>query len=511
MIGIPTFFADAATNTFLIRTLIGEDTEAPTTPVILNTIPVTPYQIDVTWAPAVDNFSLIGYRVYRDGLVVATTSQTSFSDFGLTPSTTYAYMVDAFDSFYNFSSTSLPVATTTPVVPEVVVPSSTPTSTPSRTQSTLVLPHGATTFVVTPHEQSASFMFEVGIPVRYTVMWGRTTQYEMGSLATNIYKTKHEFVVTGLEPGTTYFYKVVAVDAIGREFLVQENSFVTTIVAVTSLPSNVYGLRGVVNGGDVALTWHNPHDMTLGSVVRVVRSHLFYPESVTDGVVVYEGTGESFFDSRILNVHSPYYYTVFVIAKEGYVSSGATYLARLQPIDVSPKVVTSTASMTPPVVPPEIGDEHILKASDVRIYQGVRVMAFDMDKLLTAGTVTHIIIPKSVLPPHLKSILVTVYDPTNNTLSTAYLLKLSPNGTQYEATFITPDIEGEAPLMLEVFDYNNATVRRMVGRVTYEVSPKQIPSSSRVVYVLLAVAATTGLVYGFWFLIRRREDNAHAK
>ena len=44
---------------------------------------------------------MVGYRVFRNGTQVATSPTTAYQDTGLTPATTYAYAVSAYDAAGN--------------------------------------------------------------------------------------------------------------------------------------------------------------------------------------------------------------------------------------------------------------------------------------------------------------------------------------------------------------------------------------------------------------------------
>jgi hypothetical protein len=58
-----------------------------------------------------------GYKVYRNGVQIATTTGTSYLDNGLSPATTYTYRVSAYDGTGNVSAQSGPVSATTQTVP----------------------------------------------------------------------------------------------------------------------------------------------------------------------------------------------------------------------------------------------------------------------------------------------------------------------------------------------------------------------------------------------------------
>jgi chitodextrinase len=85
-----------------------------------------------------------GYRIYRDGALVATTVAGNHSDSGLTPATNYTYSVVAYDEAGN-SSAAATAGVTTPVLD--LSPPSTPSSlTASAAKNRLVsLAWGAST------------------------------------------------------------------------------------------------------------------------------------------------------------------------------------------------------------------------------------------------------------------------------------------------------------------------------------------------------------------------------
>ena len=70
---------------------------APSAPGTPRVIAVSPSETYVSWDPASDDTGVAGYRLYRDGQLIATTGDTMFIDRGLTPGATVEYTVQAFD------------------------------------------------------------------------------------------------------------------------------------------------------------------------------------------------------------------------------------------------------------------------------------------------------------------------------------------------------------------------------------------------------------------------------
>ncbi len=89
------------------------DTEAPSVPAGLVASTVSDTRIELGWEASTDNSAVEGYRVFRDGTAAAVTAATSWLDTSLSPATSYAYRVAAFDSSGNESAPSSPVTGTT--------------------------------------------------------------------------------------------------------------------------------------------------------------------------------------------------------------------------------------------------------------------------------------------------------------------------------------------------------------------------------------------------------------
>jgi parallel beta-helix repeat protein len=95
------------------------DTEPPSVPAGLSATPAGPRTVELSWSPSTDNDAVAGYTIYRDGTAIATVAATAstFQDTTVSPSTTYAYTVDAFDSSSNRSAQTAAVRVTTPDPP----------------------------------------------------------------------------------------------------------------------------------------------------------------------------------------------------------------------------------------------------------------------------------------------------------------------------------------------------------------------------------------------------------
>lgn len=113
------------------------DTTPPTVPTGLQAAAANYSTVNLTWNASSDPVGVAGYRVYRNGTEVGTTSTTSYSDGNLSPSTNYSYTVSAYDTVGNASAQSGAVSVTTPAIPLPSVPTGLTASVAGNTQINL--------------------------------------------------------------------------------------------------------------------------------------------------------------------------------------------------------------------------------------------------------------------------------------------------------------------------------------------------------------------------------------
>ncbi|TPW08363.1 MAG: hypothetical protein FD127_4373, partial [Acidimicrobiaceae bacterium] len=94
------------------------DTDPPTAPINLTAQATSSTAIDLDWTASTDNVAVTGYRVFRDGSLIATVGSLDYTDSDLCPNTTYGYHVTAVDAAANESAPSNTAIETTPF-PEI--------------------------------------------------------------------------------------------------------------------------------------------------------------------------------------------------------------------------------------------------------------------------------------------------------------------------------------------------------------------------------------------------------
>ena len=85
------------------------DNTPPSVPTRLSVAAVSPTQANLTWDPSVDNIGVIGYKIYRDGVLLTSIASTSYADTGLATNNAYSYQVSAYDMANNVSAMSVAV------------------------------------------------------------------------------------------------------------------------------------------------------------------------------------------------------------------------------------------------------------------------------------------------------------------------------------------------------------------------------------------------------------------
>jgi len=477
-----------ATDSFSISTLINEDVEPPSIPGSVVATPVATSQIDISWTASIDNYILLGYRVWRDGVQVGTTTNTFYSDVGLTPSTTYSYYVTAYDFFFNESASSTVVATTT--FPVIIAPPSVATTTESLGSQPgtrfLPLDESLVRIQIIPQKNAVLIRYETYNYVRATVQWGRSTSYELGSLGERAFSKMHETIISGLTPGTSYRFSIAGENGIGWFGNMYTGTFTTLSSDDIFPPGNVRNLKAVRDGDDVILTWINPEDIDLKNI-RIVRNPNFYPSDIADGWVIYESLGTTARDKEAFKTGERQYYSVFTYDALGNISSGAVV------------AITKDGQMTPPPFTEE-NNEIDLKLIDIFfIQEGVRILPGNESIIPIDGAKELTIsIPYDRLPEHLKTILVTIAAASDSVETFTFLLRINADKTMYTGTLAPFGFQGIFPIGVTIFDFKTAQIGYTKGTLVAHID--SFEGNVPVEGFILSFLQILNQSYLYWFL-----------
>src|SRR5450631_953083 len=89
------------------------DTTPPTIPTNLSVTGTSTSTVSLAWTASTDNVGVAGYKIYRGGVQIGASGVASYTDTGLSASTTYSYTVSAYDAAGNNSAQTAPVSATT--------------------------------------------------------------------------------------------------------------------------------------------------------------------------------------------------------------------------------------------------------------------------------------------------------------------------------------------------------------------------------------------------------------
>src|SRR5579883_2270170 len=108
--------AGSATAQVTVTVASQTDTQPPTAPVLTSAVARSATEVDLAWSAATDNVGVSGYRILRNGSLLASVSGSTltYADQSAAANTTYTYAVVAFDGAGNTSAPSNPIQVTTP-------------------------------------------------------------------------------------------------------------------------------------------------------------------------------------------------------------------------------------------------------------------------------------------------------------------------------------------------------------------------------------------------------------
>ncbi len=287
------------------------DTTPPSVPTGLTVSSSTTSSVSLSWTPSTDNVGVTGYKIYRAGVQVGTSTGTSYTDTGLTASTKYSYSVSAFDAAGNNSAQSAAVQATTQTAPDTTPPS---------------VPTGLTVSSTTTSAVSLSWTASTdNVGVTGYKIYRAGVQVGTSAVAT--------YTDSSLTASTTYSYTVSAFDAAGNNSAPSAAVQATTQTAPDTTPPSVpTGLTvSSTTTSAVSLSWTASTDNVGVTGYKIYRA----------GVQVGTSAVATYTDSS-LTASTTYSYTVSAFDAAGNNSAQSAAV----------QATTQTApDTTPPSVP----------------------------------------------------------------------------------------------------------------------------------------------------------------
>ena len=235
-----------------VTTPAATDKTPPSIPTNLHSTATTTNSISLAWNASTDNTGgsgLAGYHLYRGGVLIASPTTNSFTDTGLTASTSYTYSVSAYDNAANGSASSSPVTVSTQSSADTQPPS-TPTglSATAPTSAAVDLSWNAST------DNVGVTSYKV---YRVTgTSWGNGTTTALTTINAPA-GSPVTYTDSAVSAGSSYTYEVTALDAAGNQSGHSTATSATTPAATDktppSVPTNVHSTATTTTS--ISLAW----------------------------------------------------------------------------------------------------------------------------------------------------------------------------------------------------------------------------------------------------------------
>ena len=263
--------SDASSSITVTTPESEQDTTPPSVPTGLSVVSTGENFIAIKWDPSTDTggSGLGGYKIYRGPLEVATVDSgtTTYTDLGLEPDTEYTYHVRSFDNAGNYSDFSEAlVARTRPEAGD-----NTPPSTPQNLQAQTIDDHSIKLTWDPSTDTGGSGL------AGYRIFREDVSNY--GSAIAYVDASTTEYTNTNLQAGTTYRYKIKAVDNAGNtsdfsnvaeatttdSSVDTENPTTPTNVQITALSPSDAKITWTASTDNVAVDYYEIYQVTSSS------------------------------------------------------------------------------------------------------------------------------------------------------------------------------------------------------------------------------------------------------
>jgi hypothetical protein len=407
-----------------------------------------PYQVDLSWS---STSGAVSYNIYRDNIVIASTTDIFYSDSGLAPGTVYTYNVSALDGSGIESGKSSSVQVTTQSLPSV-----------EEEQQT-----GGALFIPPPPESPL-------VAINNNLIYTNSTGVYLNFFAKNAYQmiisNNPDFIGSFWEDYKTQGNWTLKDGDGEKKVFVKYRSFsggvsnavFDSIILDTTPPVNVSDFQAKAKDSQIDLKWISPSDEDFQEVV-ILRSETFYPSNLFEGVIVYKGNRTEFSDQGVKN-GIRYYYTVFSFDKAGNFSSGAV-ISEVPNFSLTPGIPPEI----PPEIPPTVPTEQVpytvrdLKLNDFDFIQDGKKIPITNDKqikVLSEKPLT-VSIDYEKFREVLKTIMVTL-NKDGKTFS--FLLKVDGEKKKYLAVILPPEPR-IYPFDIFIIDYKNQNLKKIPGEM----------------------------------------------
>ncbi|HEX5457900.1 MAG TPA: fibronectin type III domain-containing protein [Candidatus Nitrosotalea sp.] len=268
---------------------------APQPPTNLSATATSQSQIDLSWsAPGNDGGSTItGYQIERSTDAGATwnvltsytgSSSTVYSDTGLSADTSYAYRVSAINSVGTSSPSNVASATTGVV--------STVPQTPTGLAATATSSSQINLSWTAPTDNGGSQI------TGYQIERSQDNGTTWSDLVSNTGSTSTTYSDSGLNPSTTYTYRVSAINSVGNSSPSNTASATTTSIIATGITlSNTQSTSGTISSNTITISGFDTGSGSNRLLVVGVSANNNNVASVTFGGIALKNIAASFYNN----------------------------------------------------------------------------------------------------------------------------------------------------------------------------------------------------------------------
>ncbi len=167
---------------------------------------------------------------------------------------------------------------------------------------------------------SATIKWNSVIPIMSNLKWGQGPDYKDGVIRNINYLLNHKIEISNLKEGTNYYFNIEAENLLGKTSSLENQIFRTLSLPDTTPPGNVKKVTISSDISGITVSWLNPTDLDF-DYVRVMKNTKRYYANPNQGILVYEGKGNYFTDSKVID-QNKYFYSLFARDRAGNYSSG---------------------------------------------------------------------------------------------------------------------------------------------------------------------------------------------
>ncbi|NRR34079.1 alpha-amylase [Oxalobacteraceae bacterium] len=283
-------------------TTLAPDTSAPTAPASLVPSAITSSSLILYWNASSDNYGVTQYLIFRNGVQIGTSTGTSYTDTGLSPSTTYSYTVKAKDQAGNLSPASAALSATTA----------------AGNAATVYYKNTANWSTVYIHYQptGGSWTTAPGVAMDAACTGWKSKTLALNT-ATGLAAAFNNGSGTWDNHGGVNYTLATGISAINAGAITTVNPCTGADVTAPSVPA---GLASTISNGAVALSWTASTDAVGVTGYKVLRN----------GVQLATPAGTSYTDASVAAA-TTYSYTVQAADAAGNVSASSSALAVTTP------------------------------------------------------------------------------------------------------------------------------------------------------------------------------------